>query len=242
MFAVIFALALTTAYAAELPSYINVCGRKNPDINQCLLDNFKNLKDKICNGLTEMNIAPLNEPLNIDKLVISETDNSKIYLRDVQITGLCNYYMNSVSVDLDKLHLNFDISFDRLYLNGTYDINVHVLVPIAYKAPIYLTSDNVNGKVSIQAKATTKKGETYIYVSEVKTKAILQGYEAKYGLTKDELGQLGQAISGLIGSNQEEFIERLTPAAEEAVSNWILTICNSVFTKFSYDILFPDRE
>lgn len=100
---------------------------------------MKNLKNKICEGLTDLNTPPL-EPLNIDKLVISETANNKIYLKNIQITGLCDYIINSASTDLDKTTFNIDVSFNRLYLNGTYDIDIHILVPIAYKSPIYLTT------------------------------------------------------------------------------------------------------
>lgn len=116
-----------------------MCGRQNPNLNQCIIDNVNNLKGKICEGLTDLNLPPL-EPLKIDKLVVSETANNKIYINDVQITGLCNLNLNSFSADFDKLIFNIDALFSRVYLNGTYDIDVRILVPIAYKAPIYLTS------------------------------------------------------------------------------------------------------
>lgn len=239
--AIFFAFVLATAHAAELPSYINVCGRKNPNLDQCIIDNINNLKERICSGLTELNL-PKPEPLDIDKLVISETDNNKISLNNVQITGLCDYQINSFHADLEKLHFNIDASFKRLYLNGTYDVDVHILVPLASKAPIYLTSDNGNAKASLQVEPVTKKGKKYIYGSELKTNIDIKGYEAKYGLSEDELGQLDQILGGLIGSNQEEFIQRLIPPLEEAISKWLLTIFNGLFKKFSYDELFPDRE
>lgn len=97
------------------------------------------MKDKLCKGVAEINVPPL-EPLVIDKLVISETANNKIYLNNVQITELCDFNINSFSVDLDKTTIDCDVSFNRLYLNGTYDIDVRILVPIVHKAPIYLTS------------------------------------------------------------------------------------------------------
>ncbi|EFN61232.1 Putative beta-carotene-binding protein [Camponotus floridanus] len=238
MFAVIFAFMLVTTYAAEIPSYINVCGRQN--LNQCIKDNMNNLKSKICEGLTDLNIPPL-EPLNIDKLVISETANNKIYLNNVQITGLCDFIINSVSVDLDKIIFNIDTSFNRLYLNGTYDIDIHILVPIAYKAPIYLTTDNASIKIIMQASKAIKKGIEHLYVSELKSNIDVKGYDAQYGLKENELSQLGQILGGLIGSNQEEFLQRLIPSLEEEISKWLISIVNSVFKTFSYEQLFPHR-
>lgn len=240
MFAAVFVLTLVTAYAAEMPSYINVCGRDDPNLNQCIVDNINNLRSKICEGLTDLGIPPL-EPLNIKKLVISETSNSKIYINDVQITGLCDYVINSFTADLDKLNFDIDVSLNRIYLNGTYDIDVHILVPIAHKAPIYLTTDAASVKASAHAEMANKGDKKHMYVSELKTNIGLKGYDAKYGFNENELGQLGQILGGLIGSNQEEFIERIIPSLEEEISKWIISIFNGLFKKFSYDEIFPDR-
>ncbi|KAM0731165.1 putative beta-carotene-binding protein [Formica fusca] len=240
MFAAVFAFALATAYATEIPSYINVCGRRDPNLNKCVADNIKNLQERICKGLTEMNLPPM-EPLNIDRLVLSETDNNKIYLNDVQITGLCSYIVKSVDIDIDKLNFNIEASFNRLYLNGTYDIDVRILVPIAHKAPIYITADNINAKVTLQAEMTTYKDKKHMYISEIKTSADIKKYDVQYGLKENEISQLGQILGDLIGKNQEEFIQRFTPPLEEEISKWLLKIVNNIMKMYSYDELFPDR-
>ncbi|CAL1681947.1 unnamed protein product [Lasius platythorax] len=240
MFAAVFVLTLVTAYAAEMPSYINVCGRNDPNFNQCIADNINNLRSKICEGLTDLGIPPL-EPLDIKKLVISETSNSKIYINDVQITGFCGYVLNSFTVDLDKLNFDIDLSLNRIYLNGTYDIDVHILVPIAHKAPIYLTTDAANVKGRLHAETANKGGKKHMYVSEVKTNIDVKGYDAKYGFNENDLGQLGQILGGFIGSNQEEFLKRIIPSLEEEISKWVMSIFNGLFIKFSYDEIFPDR-
>lgn len=116
-----------------------MCGRRDPNLNECVADNIKNLRDELCRGLTEMNLPPL-EPFNIDKLVLSETPNNKIYLSDIQIMGLCDYIINAVTIDIDKLNFNFGASFNRLHANGTYDIDIRILMPIAHKSSIYITA------------------------------------------------------------------------------------------------------
>jgi hypothetical protein len=114
-------------------------------------------------------------------------------------------------------------------------------VPIAHKAPIYLTTDAANVKVNVHLEMANKGGKKHLYVSELKTKIDVKGYDAKYGFNENELGQLGQILGGFIGSNQEEFIERMIPSLEEEVSKWIISIFNGFFKKFSYDQIFPDR-
>lgn len=241
MFAVIFAFALATAYAAEIPSYINVCGRKDPNINKCVVDNINNLRDKICNGLTDLNLQPL-EPLNIKRLTISDSPDSQVYINDVQITGVCDYNIKSFTADLDKFEFTIDVALDHVYLNGTYDINVHVLVPIVHKAPIYLTSNNAKLDGILHAEMVNKGGKNRLYISQLKTNIQLTGYEAKYGFKDEDLGEMGQVLGNLIGSNQQEFIDRLVPELEKEISKWVINIFNSVFKMFTYDELFPDRE
>lgn len=106
---------------------------------------------------------------------------------------------------------------------------------------LYLLPDNVNAKIVIQAAKATKKGIEHIYVSELKTNIYIKGYDAHYGLNENELSQLGQILGGLIGSNQEEFIQRLAPVLEETLSKWLISIFNGVFKMFSYEQLFPHR-
>lgn len=93
----------------------------------------------------------------------------------------------------------------------------------------------------MQMAMATKNDIQHLYTSELKTKINVKGYNAEYGLNKNELGQLGEILGGLIGSNQDEFIKRLTPSLEEAISKWLLSISNNIFKIFSYEQLFPDR-
>lgn len=120
-------------------SYIHICGRRDPNIKQCILNNINNLKSKICEGIPELDI-PSNDPLVLHTLVISDTPNTKLYMRDVKVSGLCSFTINSFHADLEKLHYNAKISFERIIMNGTYDFDVHVLVPIANKGNVYITT------------------------------------------------------------------------------------------------------
>lgn len=121
------------------------------------------------------------------------------------------------------------------------DKKLAIVPSISLTIKLYFLPDNANGKVIIQGAKTTKKSIEYIYVSELKTNIDIKGYDAQYGLKENELSQLGQILGGLIGSNQEEFLQRLIPLLEEEISKWLISICNDIFKMFSYEQLFPDR-
>lgn len=241
MFAAIFTFVLIAAHvAAEVPSYINVCGRRDPNLNRCILDNIKNLRSKICEGIPELDI-PSNDPLIIDILVISDTDNTKLFIKDAKIMGVCDFAINSLHTDIDKLHFEANISFGRIRLNATYDFDVRILVPIARKGQVYITTDNIEAQVGIDLKVITKRGKRYMYVSNMKLNLDIKGYDAKNELNERELGQLTEIVNNFIGNNQEEVLKSIKPALEEAISKRILLVSNDIVKHFTYEELFPDR-
>lgn len=97
------------------------------------------MKSKICEGIPELDI-PSNDPLVLDNLVISDTPNNKLYMKDVQVLGLCNFTINSLDADLEKLHFDAKLSFRHIQMNGTYDFDIRILVPIAHKGNIYIST------------------------------------------------------------------------------------------------------
>jgi len=103
------------------------------------LDNIDNIKGKICEGIPELDIQP-NDPFVIDKLIISDTANSKISLINAQVTGLCDFVVKYFQSDLEKLHFDFDLEFRRIQMNATYDFDIRLLVPIVHKGPVYITT------------------------------------------------------------------------------------------------------
>jgi len=116
-----------------------VCGRKDPNLDQCIVNNVENLKDKLCEGIPELSIQPTN-PLVLDQLTIYDTPNTKLHIKDMQITGLCDFFINSFHIDIDKFHFNVDLLFKHIQTNGTYDLNMQLLVPIIHKAKVYVTT------------------------------------------------------------------------------------------------------
>lgn len=115
-----------------------MCGRRNPNLEQCIVSNIDNLKDELCEGIPELGIPPGN-PYTFDELLISDTPNTKIYIRDAKVMGICDFVVNSFRTDLDKLHFDIELLFNQIKVNTTYDFNIRLLVPIAYKGLVYIT-------------------------------------------------------------------------------------------------------
>lgn len=118
-------------------SYIHACGHRNPNLDKCITNSIADLKEKICCGILELKSPPL-EPLVINHLDISNAHNAKLYLKDTQITRLCDFTLDNFHINLDTLHFDFNVLFKEVHLNGTYDIDIRVLLPLAFKGPVYI--------------------------------------------------------------------------------------------------------
>lgn len=97
------------------------------------------MKDKICEGIPELNI-PSNNPLFLDELVIIDSPNNKFYIKNSTLIGICGFVVNFFHLDIDKLHCDIDLSFKQFRLNGTYDAHLRLLLPVANKGQFYVTT------------------------------------------------------------------------------------------------------
>lgn len=241
MFAAIFTFALIAGHvAAEIPSYIHVCGRRDPNLDECIANNIDNLKGKLCDGIPELGVPSAN-PYFLDKLAISDTPNAKIYIRDAKITGMCDFVVKYLHTDLDKLHYDIELLFNRIQVNTTYDFNIRLLVPIAYKGLVYITLDNIQAKVDLDMNLATRDGRKYTYISKMKVNLDLKNYNTTFDLNGTELGQLHEIVNSFVGNNQEEIFKILKPVLEETISKRVILISNDIVKLFTYEELFPDR-
>jgi len=120
-------------------SYIHVCGRRDPNLDQCIVDSVKNMKSKMCAGIPELSV-PSIDPVNIKKITILDSPSSKLYLRDITIVGLCDYDVSFFHIDLEQNHFDINMLFKHIEINVTYDLSMHILVPIAQKGKALITT------------------------------------------------------------------------------------------------------
>ncbi|KYN16235.1 PREDICTED: uncharacterized protein LOC108764352 isoform X2 [Trachymyrmex cornetzi] len=235
----VFVFVVTTTYiTAEIPSYIHVCGRKDLNYDQCIAENIKNVKDKICTGFSEFNIPP-NEPLMFDKIVIFDTNDLKLYLKDTNIYGFCDLVVNSVQADSERLHFDVEVLFRHLYLNTTYDFDIRLLVHVANKGRIESVTENVRMKTGIDLKTITKNGKKHIFSSKVNSVLHIKSFTYKFNDDSKELTQLHTILNDVILNNEKEVIYAMQSVIEEKVSKIIISIFNNIARFNSYEQLFP---
>ncbi|XP_024893348.1 uncharacterized protein LOC112468416 [Temnothorax curvispinosus] len=240
MFTIIFSFGLiTTQVTAKLPSYLHACSHKDTNYNQCIANSIDSVKDKVCAGFPEINIPP-GEPLTIDKIVIFDANNIKLYLKDAKIYGLCDFVVNSVNADFEKLHFDIDLSLRHIYTNVTYDFDIHLLVPIGHKGPAEVTSDNLGLKVGLDLKVLTRNDKKYIFASKATAKCDIKSFKYKFIEDKKELADLHKILDDVVAKDTKEVIKAVSAAFEEKLSRFVISMFNDIAFSRYEELFSPE--
>ncbi|XP_011631199.1 uncharacterized protein LOC105423222 [Pogonomyrmex barbatus] len=235
----LFIHVLVTAHATELPSYIHPCGRKDPNYDQCVLDNINSLKSKICTGMPEFNIPPI-DIIAVDKITVFDTDNLKLFWKDVKLTGFCEVSINFVRADPDKLHFNISAVLKNLRMDCLYDFDIRILLSIAHSGSSTITLDEVGLEINMDLKVATKNSEKQIYASKVNTNVNVIKFEYKINNIGNESAQVLQILNEFVNNNKQVLLNNVVSVLEKEISKKIIFTFNSI-THSNYEKLFPEK-
>lgn len=227
--------------AVELPEFIHVCKRNDPNVDNCIKESVESLKPYLTTGVPEYKIPSL-EPLLLKELIATEGTGIRVTARDVFVYGASNFMVTKMQADLDELVFLVEISLPNIYVQGLYEVEGKVLLlPISGSGPMTGNFTSCTGDVRL--KTEVKKGadgEDHIEIVDF-TMKITVGHGT---IQLDNLfgGEkvLGDVINSAINSNFNTFLEELEPIVAKALSDAFFDIGNSIVTQFTYQQLFPE--
>ena len=120
-------------------SYIQVCGRRNPDLEKCVINSIENLKERLMNGIPELSV-PAAEPLIIEEMVLLNSSQIRAVANNCKVQGLSNFKVKYLKIDLKNQLFDLETVFEKINLDLDYDVNAKIIVPINQKGSINLIS------------------------------------------------------------------------------------------------------
>ncbi|KAL0101149.1 hypothetical protein PUN28_018775 [Cardiocondyla obscurior] len=221
---------------ADIPSYIRACGRKNPNYDQCIINNLNNVRDHLCEGIPEFNLSSI-EPIVIDRIAVFDAENFKLHVKNVKVTRVCDYTVQYARTDSNRLYLELEFRFNRLIVSTEYEFNAHVLVPLKNEGLLSISLDKPSARAKMNLKVVTKNGKSQIYVSKINTNIKVSSFEYKFD--NDEKDQLHQILNNFVDNNKNDILTKVLPIFEKKLGEIIISIFNSV-TRSNYEKLFPE--
>ncbi|XP_033194175.1 circadian clock-controlled protein daywake [Bombus vancouverensis nearcticus] len=228
-------------FAHELPDFIHVCKKNDPNLADCIKASVNSLKPKLKTGVPEYKIPSL-EPLELDELVGTSGGNIKLMLKNVTVHGASNFTLLKMKANLDTLNFVVELDLPNLSIEGNYDVDGRViLLQIRGSGP--MTGDFTNCKALVKLQMQVSKrsdGENYLKLTELKTRISVGG--GKLNLRNLFGGDpvLGEAVNTAINSNFDSFMKEIKPSIESAISNTFTGITNGILEEFTYEMLFPE--
>ncbi|XP_033333427.2 uncharacterized protein LOC117224537 [Megalopta genalis] len=236
----LFVAAVAGYASAEFPSYIHVCGLRNPNLDQCIIDSVNSIADTIRVGDPELGI-PSAEPFLMDRVNLADLPNFKAYGTNIKIYGLPTYHINSLHVDPEKHQFDVDLTFREIRMEADYNVTARILIPIVATGPIHLVIKDVGAKTQILYELVDHKGKKHMYFSSMTTNLDIKDFDAKFE-SRNFDKTVQQAVGQALGGSHKEIIETCKPAIESAISKKCLDLANNICKNFTYEELFPDRE
>lgn len=224
----------------DLPDFIHVCKRNDPNIVPCVTESVESLKPYLQTGVPEYNIPSL-EPLLLKNLIATEKAGLRINTKDIEAYGASDFTITDLKTDFDNLEFALEIKLPHLHIKGHYDISGRVLLlPIQGSGPITGNFTQCTGSVKIRAGTKQhSNGEHKVFIDDFIMKITVGkgtlNFENLFGGEK----VLGDVINNAINSNFDAFLAEMQPLIEKALSDAFREIANGIVSNFTYEQLFP---
>ncbi|CAH1098585.1 unnamed protein product [Psylliodes chrysocephalus] len=231
---------VSVAVARKLPSFIEVCHPKRVDVGECVKKNLEILRPKFRQGIPELQIPAFN-PLKLSSADIKLGENFKTNLKNIKLWFSNSFSIEEFKVDLDHFRLEFTIKFPEVKAQGDYSINGKLLIlnlDGAGLGKIFL--HNLTATVVASGKKEKKNGKEYIVPTNVDIKPEVQSMNIHLENLFPSNPELTEQANKLFNDNQKVLFEDFSPLIVNLVKKLISNYINNFFSRYSYDVLFPD--
>ncbi|XP_034186340.1 circadian clock-controlled protein daywake [Osmia lignaria lignaria] len=236
----VVATILSTTFARDLPDFLHVCKRNDPNLGDCIKNSVENFKPHLHSGLPEYNIPSL-EPLFLKELVATTGASIRLKLSNIRVNGASNFAVTRLKANVDTLRFVIELDLPRLSINSDYEVDGKVLL-LRIQGTGLLNGNFTDCKALVKIQAEVTKGQdglNYVTIVDLKTKISVGSGDLKLNNLFGGDPVLGEAVNGAINSNFDAFIDELKPALENGISETFIKIANGILSQFTYEVLFP---
>ncbi|XP_024215575.1 protein takeout isoform X2 [Halyomorpha halys] len=220
-------------------SYIHVCRRNDPKIDQCIIDSIEDLKPRLAKGIPELDIPSL-EPMHLPEIAISKGYNFRASGTDVFVKGASRFKITNFKADIETINYQIGLQIPELRYVANYDVNMKLLsLVLKGRGPMHANTTDVEAVALLKGHKEQRGDKTHVKFDSLDLKLKWKKYYVKLENLFNGDKTLGEAVNHALNENQKEIFDTIKPLAEEVVSEVILEIANKITKKFTFDELFP---
>ncbi|KAJ3654883.1 hypothetical protein Zmor_014036 [Zophobas morio] len=223
----------------KIPPYLTLCSRHDPNLNECVKNAVEQLRPHLALGVPELLLPPM-DPLVLPEAGLSSGDNFKASFKNIQIYYANEFRIDNLNVNLDKYHIDLELSFPRLRILSQYNIDGRILVlQLHGHGPADGNFTDVSANAAFEGELKSKKGKEYITIKSVKVDLKIGKPFFQFENIFNGNEELNVQTNKIINENVVDIIDELRPVIDKTVTDFAIGIVSRVFNRFSFDELFP---
>ncbi|XP_075235445.1 protein takeout-like [Lycorma delicatula] len=241
---IVLTLLLTLEYSTslKLPNYIKPCSKNDPKLNECALKNGREAIPKIIKGDAKYRIPSL-EPLEVDEIIVGEGSQGNIGLKlsckKCKFYGLEKVKLEDVKIDLNKKHIQIDVSCPKIQIAGKYKASGKVLIlPITGDGDADINLKDVKLRYISDFELVKKGGKDHIKLVKPKLEVETEGMTFKLTNLFNGDKVLGEQMNTFLNENWREVLKEFGPAVINVLSEVFTVIVNNITDLVSYEDIF----
>ncbi|EZA49853.1 Protein takeout [Ooceraea biroi] len=227
-----------------LASFLKICHRNDPNLNECVKRSVDSLKPYLKVGIPTLQI-PSCEPLRVPHIEVSQAAGPisiKSTYSDIEIQGGTNVILKSINVDVNNDRVGLKLFFPRLEMTAHYNMNGKILLLSITGNGLARgnwTDIDVIATIQSERYQSQKTGEIHYRVTDIYVDLDV-GYAS---IHLDNLFNgdkiLSDAMNLFLNNNWDTVAAEMKPALEQTISELFKTFSNKIYSKYSIDTLLP---
>ncbi|XP_014245421.1 protein takeout-like [Cimex lectularius] len=233
-------LCFLSVSSIDLPEYLHICHRNQPDLAGCIKQSVEDLRPNLIQGIPELGVPPI-EPLIIEEPISTKGSGLTVTTKDLKAHGGGNFTILSMAIDIPSYIYKFTIAFDHLKILGNYVVDGKILmIPIKGDGDMICDVYNVEAFVTMHGEQITKDGVNQLHFKAMDVDVnVANGKIVLSNLFGGEK-LLGDTINAAINLNFQYFLKELKPIISESLSLFILRSANKICDGLPYDEILPN--
>ncbi|XP_077289009.1 protein takeout-like [Arctopsyche grandis] len=227
---------------AEIPDYIKICQRTDPEVDKCIINSIDKIRPKLVEGIPELNV-PAIEPLNMKEIVLSRGPKGALLeatMSNVKVWGPSNFKILELKSDLRRNRFDYKFLLPHLHFEGNYKMDMQILLLNLHgKGDIIGNFTNYLCDVTMKGHKIMRDGEEYLEFDKMKIKLTVGDAQIHLSNLFNGDPVLGEATNRIINENSKVFIGEISPVLEKSLAELFTDISNKITLKFTYKELFP---
>ncbi|CAG9859246.1 unnamed protein product [Phyllotreta striolata] len=236
---------LATIYCAylassdDLPSFIHVCHREDPNLVQCLMASVEDIRPFLVDGVPEHKIPSL-EPLIMKDFFSEQAAGMRITVSNVSAWGCTDYFVRGMDVNLETNFFTLYIDLPRLRIEAHYGVDGKLLMlPVKGDGNLEANITDAHARAGLKGEVNEKNGNKYLTFKEFDLHVDVGGGNVRLeNLFNGDKVLLGM-INDVVNKNFDMFLRELMPIIEKSLSAVFKEAANAIVESYTYDQLFP---